>query len=73
MGDPQVSDAGNRWDLIIGVSEEREGKFPTVRHEHLLGSIGRTHYPAQVQVDGREFRDGGLIEISGTKKRMHPF
>ncbi len=71
MGDPQFSDVGNRWDSIIGVSEERGGKLPTVRHEYLLGFIGRTHCPAQVQVEGREIREGGSIRIAGTLFSCH--
>ncbi len=29
------------------------GRFSTVRHEHLLGLIGRSHSPAQAQVEER--------------------
>ncbi len=34
----------------------RGGKFPKIRHEHLLGLFGRSHSPAQVQEDEREER-----------------
>ncbi len=35
---------------------ESGGMFPTVRHEHLLGFIGRSHSPAQAQAEEREER-----------------
>ncbi len=40
-----------RWSEKDG---ERGGRFPTVRHEHLLGLIGRSQFPAQVQAEERE-------------------
>ncbi len=48
---------GNRWSVS---AEEKDGergeRFPTVRHEHLLGLIGRSHFPAQAQAEEREDR-----------------
>ncbi len=35
---------------------ERGGRFPTVRHEHLFGLIGRSHSSAEDQVEEREQR-----------------
>ncbi len=35
---------------------ESVGRFPSVRHEHLLGLIGRSHFPGQAQVEEREDR-----------------
>ncbi len=35
---------------------ERGGRFPTVKHEHLLGLIGRSHSTAQAQAAEREER-----------------
>ncbi len=35
---------------------ESVGRFPSVRHEYLLGLIGRPHFPAQAQVEEREDR-----------------
>ncbi len=32
------------------------GRFPTARHEHLLGLIGRSHFPAPAQTEEREER-----------------
>ncbi len=35
---------------------ESGGRFPTVRHAHLLGLIGRSHFSAQAQAEEREDR-----------------
>ncbi len=44
---------------MVGVCVEKDGesggRFPTVRHAHLLGLIGRSHFPAQAQ--GEESED----------------
>ncbi len=43
---------GLRWSVsaaeIVG---ESGGRFPTVRHAHLLGLIGRSHFSAQAQAE----------------------
>ncbi len=41
------------WWLASAAKEdgERGGRFPTVRHERLLGLIGRSHSPSQTQAD----------------------
>ncbi len=46
------------WRLASAAENdgEKEGKFPPGRHEHLLGLIGRSHSPAQVQAKEREER-----------------
>ncbi len=43
------------WCLASAVENdgERLGMLPTVRHEHLLGSIGRPHSSAQAQAEER--------------------
>ncbi len=43
-GNPQVSDVGN-----LVKDRERGGRPQTVRHEHLLGLIGRSHFPTRAQ------------------------
>ncbi len=50
-GNPQVSDVGN-----LVKDRERGGRPQTVRHEHLLGLIGRSHFPARAQAEEREER-----------------
>ncbi len=35
---------------------ESGGRLPTVRHAHLLGLIGRSHFPAQAQAEECEDR-----------------
>ncbi len=44
------------WGIWWSVSaaEKDGGRFPTVRHEHLLGLIGRSNFPAQAQAEERE-------------------
>ncbi len=45
------------WSVSAGDKYgERGGRFPTLRHEHLLGLIGRSHSSAQDQVEEREER-----------------
>ncbi len=54
---------------------ERGGRFPTVRYEHLLGLIGRSHFPAQSQAEEREERRrldwdrGNTIFTSSAKRK----
>ncbi len=46
---------GIRWSVsAVEKDGEREGRFPTVRHAHLLGLIGRSHFPAQAQAEESE-------------------
>ncbi len=53
---------------------ESVGRFPSVRHEYLLGLIGRSHFPVQAQVEEREDRRrldwdrGNTIFTSFTKR-----
>ncbi len=46
----RTCDLGNS---VVGVcrAERRKsgGRFPTVRHAHFLGLIGRSHFPAQAE------------------------
>ncbi len=46
---------------------ESGGRFPTVRHAHLLGLIGRSHFSAQAQTEESE----DLIGIVGTQFSRH--
>ncbi len=48
---------GIRWS-VPAAEKDREcrGRFPTVRHAHLLGLIGRSHFPAQAQSEESEDR-----------------
>ncbi len=54
----QTSVTRGIWWLVsaTGNDGERGGRFPTVRHEHLLGLIGRSHSTAQTQADERKER-----------------
>ncbi len=46
---------GIRWSVSAAEKDgERGGRFSTVRHEHLLGLIGRSNFPAQAQDEERE-------------------
>ncbi len=48
---------GIRWSVSAAEKDkERGGRFPTVRYEHLLGLIGRSHFPAQAQAEERKER-----------------
>ncbi len=57
---------------------ERGGRLPTVRHEHLLGLIGRSHSPAQAQAEERTERRRvdldrwGTIFTSSAKRKAEP-
>ncbi len=45
------------WSVSAAVKDkERRGRFPTVKYEHLLGLIGRSHFPAQPQAEERKER-----------------
>ncbi len=71
-GYPQVSDVS---DLRTSVSaakkdEESGGRFPTVRHAHLLGLIGRSHFSAQAQAEEREERMRLGRHIQFIKEKM---
>ncbi len=58
-----------------GKGGEIGGRFPTVRREHLLGSIGRSHFPAQAQTEERKERRrldwnyGNTIFTSSAKRK----
>ncbi len=48
---------GIRWSLSAAENDgERGGRFPTVRHAHLLGLIGRSDFSAQAQAEEIEDR-----------------
>ncbi len=55
---------GIRWSVSAAEKDGESGRrFPTVRHAHLLGLIGRCHFTAQAQVEESEDGDD-LIEIA---------
>ncbi len=67
---------GDLGNSVVGVCRgESGGRFPTVRHEHLLGSIARSHFPAQAHAEEREERRwldldrGNTIFTSPTKRK----
>ncbi len=46
---------GIRWSVSAAEKDgESERRFPTVRHERLLGLIGRSHFPTQAQSEESE-------------------
>ncbi len=48
---------GIRWSKSASEKDgERRGRFPTVRHAHLLGLIGRSHFSAHAQAEESEER-----------------
>ncbi len=48
---------GIRWSVSAAENDgESGGRFPTVRHAHLLGLIGRSHFSAQAQAEESEDR-----------------
>ncbi len=48
---------GIQWSVsAVEKDGESGGRFPTVRHAHLLGLIGRSHFSAQVQTEESEDR-----------------
>ncbi len=48
---------GIRWSVSATEKDgERGGRLPTVTHEHLLGLIGRSIFPAMAQAEEREER-----------------
>ncbi len=48
---------GIRWSVsAVEKEEESGGRFPTVRHEYLLGLIGRSHFTTQAQAEESEDR-----------------
>ncbi len=71
------------WGILWSVSAaendgESGGRFPTVRHTHLLGLIGRSHCPTQAQKEEREGRRrfdwdrGTTIFTSSAKRKAEP-
>ncbi len=43
---------GIRWSVSVVENDgESGGRFLTVRHAHLLGLIGRSHFSAQAQAE----------------------
>ncbi len=62
---------GIRWSVsAVEKDGESGGRFPTVRHAHLLGLIGRSHFPAKAQAEEMGI-EGDLIEIVGTPFSRH--
>ncbi len=68
------------WGIRRSVSAaekdgERGGRFPTVRHEHLLGLIGRSNFSSQAQAEESEDRRrlvwdrGNTIFTSSAKRK----
>ncbi len=48
---------GIQWSVsTVEKDGESGGRFRTVRHEHLLGLVGRSHFPAQLQAEESEER-----------------
>ncbi len=48
---------GIRWSVSAAENDgESGGRFPTMRHAHLLGLIGRSHFSAQAQAEESEDR-----------------
>ncbi len=48
---------GIRWPVSAAKNDgESGGRFPTVRHAHLLGLIGRSYFPAQAHAAESEER-----------------
>ncbi len=46
---------GIRWSVSAVEKDGESGwRFPTVRHAHLLGLIGRSHFPAEAQAEESE-------------------
>ncbi len=70
-----VGDLGNGWSVSAAEKDgEREGRFPPVRHEHLLRLIGRSHSSPQAQTEEREEKrpldwDCGSIIFTSSAKR----
>ncbi len=67
---------GIRWSVSATEKDgEMGGRFPTVRHEHLLGLIGRSHFPTQTQEkesEERRWHDwdrGNTIFTSSAKRK----
>ncbi len=48
---------GSRWSVFAAEKDgENGGRFPKVRHAHLLGLIGRSHFPTQAHAAESEER-----------------
>ncbi len=67
---------GIRWSVSAAENDGESGwRFPTVRHAHLLGLIGRSHFPAQAQAEESEDRRrfdwgrGNTIFTSSAKRK----
>ncbi len=46
---------GIQWSMsAVQKDGEIAGRFPTVRHAHLLGLIGKSHFPAQAKAEESE-------------------
>ncbi len=55
-GTPRSVTWGIRWSVSAAKKDgERGGRLPTVRHEHLLGLIGRFHFPVQFEQESTLF------------------
>ncbi len=70
---------GMRWSVSAAENVgESKGRFPTVRHAHLLGLIGRSHFSAQAQAEESEDRrwldwDRGYTIFTSSAKRKVEF
>ncbi len=61
---------GIRWSEFAAEKDgESGGRFPTVRHAHLLGLIGKSHFPTHAQ--GIVRIEGDWIGIVGTPFSRH--
>ncbi len=66
---------GIRWSVSVAENDgERGGRFLTVRHSHLLGLIGRSHFSVQAQAEESEDRrrldwDRGYTIFTSSAKR----
>ncbi len=66
---------GIRWSVSAAENDgESGGRFPTVRHAHLLGLIGRSYFSAQAQAEESEYRrrrdwDRGYTTFTSSAKR----
>ncbi len=72
MGSPKVPGAVERKGQLVGVcrskKEEMGERFPTVRHERLLGFIDSTHL-----IDQSKAEEGGWGGIALTGTEGTPF
>ncbi len=67
---------GIRWTVSAAENDgERGGRFPTVRHKHLMGLICRSHFHAQAQAEERgerrrlDWNRGSTVLTSSAKRK----